>query len=91
MNLKNLLNKLIRKKLKRTNILIDNILLEDRYYLGEVKAPRIWYRYKKWSILNCGELNKTHPFPKGLFNGWEAMYKRKQVRAETLLELIDKL
>ena len=47
--------------------------LIDRFELGEVQTQKIWFRYGKWSVLNCGELNKTHPFPDGLFMGWEAM------------------
>ena len=47
--------------------------LIDRFTLGEVKTPKIWFRYGQWSVLDCGELNKTHPFPDGLFMGWEAL------------------
>jgi len=65
--------------------------LIDRYKLGEVSTSNIWFRYGSWSVMDCGELNKTHPFPDGLFSGWEAMRKNKIIRANTLKSLLKKL
>ena len=59
----------------------------DRFYLQEVPRKGVWFRYGKYSILNCGELNKTHPYPDGLFMGWEAMFNDEIIRADTWKEL----
>lgn len=38
----------------------------DGYYNAEVRG-------KTYSVVDFGTTNKTHPFPDGLFMGWEAI------------------
>jgi len=48
--------------------------LIDRYGLEpEITRPNVWFKFGDWSVLNCGELMKTYPYPKGSFNDWEAL------------------
>jgi len=67
--------------------------LIDRYTLKEVERSGVWFRYGKWSILNCGELMKPQikmfhlRLPKQFFLGWEAMLGDEIIRADTWKEL----
>ena len=73
--------------------------LIDRYDLGEVSKPNIWFRYRGWSVLNAYELHKSFETPylkADMFNYWEAMkYDENNeqiiIREDTLKKLLHKI
>lgn len=63
---------------------------------------KIWYYLfiddKKYSVLDCGALMATSPFPSHVFQGWEAMEIIKDkldvdnaIRADSYEEILEKI
>ena len=70
--------------------------LIDRYKLGEVPRKGVWFKYGKWSILNCGELMRSASNVKelasaGVYMEWEAMKGDLILRRNNLQDLLGQL
>ena len=87
--------KLLTKKLQKK----PKVRMVEIQRRTDVPREGIWFTLKidglEYSLMNCGELLKTHPFPEGLFGGWETLRNTKDeqeiIRADSLGQLLDKL